>query len=113
MWLHGYIQLTCLIVRRTFAFTIIRHPGRATATYFASKLCIIPSYLSDICREVGGYAAGYWIDRFTVDELSRLLTDRKIPFGTIIQHLIFSSFSYFSRYTIKRLGMTLTRFRGN
>ena len=79
--------------------------------YYAKALCITPSYLSDICRDVSGYSAGYWIDRFTVSELARLLTDKTIPFNDIIDRLNFSSFSYFTRYTVKHLGMTPTQFR--
>jgi len=42
-------------------------------TYYASQLCITTHYLSKICKKVSGEPAIYWIDRFLIQEISRLL----------------------------------------
>ena len=44
--------------------------------FYASRLCITPHYLSELCRKVSGRPATYWIDRFTIQEITS-------PKGTI------------------------------
>ena len=44
--------------------------------FYASRLCITPHYLSEICKKVSGKPATYWIDRFTLQEITRLLRQK-------------------------------------
>ena len=34
-------------------------------SHYASKLCITPHYLTEVCKKASGKPATYWIDRFT------------------------------------------------
>lgn len=34
--------------------------------WYADKLCVTPNYLSEVSRKISGYAANYWISRYTV-----------------------------------------------
>lgn len=79
--------------------------------YYASRLCITPHYLSEICKKVSGQPATYWIDRFTTHEITHLLRQKDLPFTEIAEHLSFSSLSYFSRYVQKSLGVSPSAFR--
>lgn len=81
--------------------------------YYASRLCITPHYLSEVCRDTCGRPATYWIDRFTMQEITRLLACKELPLAGIAERLNFSSLSYFSRYVQKRLGTSPSTYRSN
>ena len=79
--------------------------------HYASQLCITPHYLSEICRKASGQAAMYWIDRFTLQEICRLLCRNELTLTDIADSLNFSSVSYLSRYVRKQLGMYPSEYR--
>ena len=80
--------------------------------WYADKLCVTPKYLSEVSRKISGYAAGYWINRYTVLDISRLLRDRSLTFVRISDMFGFSSPAYFSRYVQQHLGISPTEYRG-
>ncbi len=82
-------------------------------SYYASKLCITPHYLSEICKNVSGQPASYWIERFTLQEITRLLCRKELTLIDIASQLNFSSVSYFSRYVQKRTGLYPTAYRNS
>ena len=79
--------------------------------YYASRLCVTPHYLSEICRKASGRPASYWLDRFTVNEVTRLLLDKNVPLADIAARMNFSSLSYFSRYVQKHTGLSPSDYR--
>ena len=79
--------------------------------YYASELCITPHYLSEICKKVSGRPATYWIDRFTLQEATRLLCQKELTLKDVAARMNFSSVSYFSRYVQKRTGLYPTEYR--
>ena len=81
--------------------------------YYASRLCITPHYLSETCKRISGEPASYWIERFTMQEITRLLRQKELPLTEIAERMNFSSVSYFSRYIRKRLGVCPTEYRNN
>ena len=81
--------------------------------FYASRLCITPHYLSEICKKVSGKPATYWIDRFTLQEITRLLRQKELSLTTIAERMNFSSVSYFSRYVQKRMKITPSEYRKN
>lgn len=82
-------------------------------TFYASHLCITPHYLSEVCRKVSGLPATYWIDRFTLYEVTRLLRQKELSLTDIADRLNFSSLSYFSRYVQKRIGVSPSEYRSH
>ena len=80
--------------------------------YYASELCIAPKYLSEICKQVSGESANYWINRFTILDISRLLRDKQLDFVEIADLFNFSSASYFTRYVQRYLGESPSEYRG-
>ncbi|MBR5498774.1 MAG: AraC family transcriptional regulator, partial [Bacteroidales bacterium] len=50
--------------------------ARREVSHYASKLCVTPKHLSQISREVTGFSAGWWINRFTSLDISRQLRDK-------------------------------------
>lgn len=81
--------------------------------FYASRLSITPHYLSEICKKVCGTPATYWIDRFTLQEIVRLLRQKELSLTVIAERLNFSSLSYFSRYVQKRIGVSPSKYRSN
>ena len=81
--------------------------------FYASRLCITPHYLSEICKKVSGKPASYWIDRFTMQKVTRLLRQKEFSLTEIAERMNFSSVSYFSRYIRKRLGVCPAEYRNN
>ena len=79
--------------------------------FYASRLCITPHYLSELCRKVSGRPATYWIDRFTIQEITRLLRQKELSLTVISERMNFSSVSYFSRYVQKRLKISPSEYR--
>ena len=57
-------------------------------------------------------AANYWIHRYTVLDISRLLRDKSLTFVSISDMFDFSSPAYFSRYVQQHLGVSPTEYRG-
>lgn len=80
-------------------------------SYYADKLCVTPKYLSEVCKEVSGLTANYWITRFTVMHIRRLLADKKLSLTEISDMFNFSSLAYFSRFVVKNLGAPPSKFR--
>lgn len=80
-------------------------------TYYADCLCVTPKYLSEVSKKVSGYAANYWINRYTILDISRLLRDKSLSFVQISDMFGFSSPAYFSRYVQQNLGLNPTDYR--
>lgn len=80
-------------------------------TYYADCLCVTSKYLSEVSKKISGYAANYWINRYTILEISRLLRDKTLTFVQISDMFGFSSPAYFSRYVQRNLGLNPTDYR--
>ena len=80
-------------------------------SYYADCLCVTSKYLSEVSKKVSGYAANYWINRYTILDISRLLRDKSLSFVQISDMFGFSSPAYFSRYVQQNLGLTPTGYR--
>lgn len=81
-------------------------------TYYASELCIAPKDLSEISKSITGNSANWWINRFTILDISRQLRDRSLSFVDISEMFNFSSPAYFSRYVQRYLGESPSEYRG-
>lgn len=80
-------------------------------TYYADALCVTSKYLSEVSKKISGYPANYWINRYTILDISRLLRDKSLTFVQISDMFEFSSPAYFSRYVQHYLGMNPTEYR--
>lgn len=80
-------------------------------SYYVDCLCITSKYLSEVLKKVSRYAANYWINRYTILDISRLLRDKSLTFVQISDMFGFSSPAYFSRYVQQNLGLNPTDYR--
>ena len=96
-------------------FIALLYQGEYTAhrdlDYYASRLCVTPHHLSDVCRKVSGKPASFWIERFTLNGIKRMLSRKDVALGDVAERFNFSSLSYFSRYVQKKLGMPPSKYR--
>lgn len=86
---------------------------RREVAYYASQLCITPKYLTEISKKVSGFPANFWIDRFTIAEITRLLSDKNLTLKEISDRMNFSSLSYFCRYVQRIVKVTPSEYRNN
>ena len=77
-------------------------------SYYVDCLCITSKYLSEVLKKVSRYAANYWINRYTIFDISRLLSDKSLSFVQISDMFSFSSQAYLSRYVQQNLGFNPT-----
>ena len=75
-------------------------------SYYVDCLCITSKYLSEVLKKVSRYAANYWINRYTIFDISRLLRDKSLSFVQISDMFSFSSQAYLSRYVQQNLGQS-------
>lgn len=74
-------------------------------SHYASEICVTAKYLSEVCKKTSGHSANFWINRYTILDISRHLRNKKLTFSEISDLFNFSSPSYFSRYVQRYLGM--------
>lgn len=79
--------------------------------WYAAKMKITPKYLSEVCINASGHGASYWINKFTTDEIARLLHNPTMPINSISDLMNFTTRSYFSHYVREHLGMTPKDYR--
>ena len=103
-----HAQLVRKFIELLYQGNFIEHRN---LSYYAQKLFVSPHYLSEVCRKVSGKGASYFIDRFTMQEICRLLLQKEYSLTDIAEKLNFSSLSYFCRYVQKRIQMSPSAFR--
>jgi AraC-like DNA-binding protein len=79
--------------------------------YYASKLCISPKYLADICKKNSGMTPGQWIREYTVSDITHYLLHTDLSMKEISAKLGFSSTSFFGKYVKESLGYTPMEYR--
>lgn len=72
--------------------------------HYASKLCISPKYLSEVCKRAIVQTANFWIVHYTLRGITRMLRDKTLTIVQIADKFHFSSAAYLSRYVQKYLG---------
>lgn len=80
--------------------------------YYAAKLCVVPKYLSEVSNKVSGFSASYWINRYTAQDISEVLRQRKLTVAQTAKLFNFTSASYFNRYVKRSLGVYPSELRG-
>lgn len=80
-------------------------------SYYADCLCVSPKYLSEVCNKVSGHSAIFWINRYTILDISRKLRNKELSFVDIANLFGFSSQAYFTRYVQQHLGISPTEYR--
>ena len=80
-------------------------------TFYASKLCVTPKYLSAIVKEYSGKTPYKWIEETVMDEICRLLRQTGESVKTIAYDLNFSNVSFFGKFVKRHVGMSPVQYR--
>lgn len=94
-----------------FMCLLQKHPHEREVQWYAKQLGITPKYLSEICRDRSGKAAGEWIADITIAELKYYLRSTTLPIHEIAHVMEFPNASFFCQYTKKHTGQTPNHFR--
>ena len=113
--IYGYVEVPLQAASILSRFLSMLEGGayrtHREVAYYASVLCVVPKYLSEVSYKLSGFSVNYWIKRFTVQEIKRLLKDKSLTIVQISDMLNFPSSSYFNRYVHKNLGVSPTDYR--
>ena len=96
---------------REFTKLLQQYPHKREVQWYAQQLGITPKYLSEICKERSGKAAGEWIADVTVSEIKHYLHNTTKPIHEIARVMEFPNASFFCQYTKKHTGLTPNHFR--
>lgn len=80
-------------------------------SYYAEKLSVTPKHLSRTVKEVTGFSASQWIDRYLLLEAKVMLKSSTLTVSQIGDALHFATASAFGKFFRKATGMTPKQFR--
>ena len=81
--------------------------------WYSAKLHITSKYLSEISHQLTGRPASYWIEHYTIHEIIRLLSDKRLTLTDVVDQMHFSSQPALTRYLKRLTGKTPSEFRKN
>ncbi|WP_312362406.1 helix-turn-helix domain-containing protein [Sphingobacterium sp.] len=79
--------------------------------FYAGELNITPKYLNQICKMNTGVPASQWIQRYAKERIMVLLRSKNLNISEIADEMGFSSYSFFTRYVKRLLGVTPSEYR--
>lgn len=79
--------------------------------FYSDQLHITPKYLNQVCKANTGITASQWIQRYAKERIILLLQNKNLSIAEIADEMEFSSYSFFTRYVKKVLGMTPRDYR--
>lgn len=80
-------------------------------SFYAEKLHVSPTYLSEAVRSITGHTAMELITQRTVQLIIEYLNNPRLSFTQIADMMGFSSLNYFTRYVRKNLGKSPSELR--
>ena len=82
-------------------------------SFYASRLCITPRYMSSVVKSVSGKSAKHWIDEVTVNAVKVQLrySDRQV--AEVSYDMNFPNPSFFCKYFKRLVGMTPMDYRNS
>ncbi len=80
-------------------------------SYYASKLCITPKYLTVVCRRESGKTASDWINEYVNQDINYYLKNTNNTVKEIADLLGFENLSFFGKYVKTHFGKSPRNFR--
>jgi len=99
------------ISEQFFALVRDNYHEHRTVTYYASKLCITPKYLSQVVKDATGRPALDCIDDFVIAESKALLRSTDMTIEQISDSLGFANQSLFGKYFKRITGQSPRAYR--
>jgi YesN/AraC family two-component response regulator len=82
-------------------------------SFYASKLCLTPKYLSKLIKQASGRSAPDWIDSFVILEAKNMLKYSDISIKEIVYKLHFANQSVFYKFFKSHTGITPSEYRNS
>lgn len=82
-----------------------------SVSFYATKLCITPKYLTTLIKRISGRSVSEWIDNFVIIEAKTLLKYANMSVQEIAYHLNFPNQSFFGSYFKRNTGMSPSQFK--
>ncbi len=79
--------------------------------FYSDRLNITPKYLNQICKTNTGVTASHWIQCHAKERIIALLSNKHLSISEIADEMDFSSYSFFTRYVKKLLGVSPSEYR--
>ncbi|MBR1792522.1 MAG: AraC family transcriptional regulator [Bacteroidales bacterium] len=99
------------IAHQFFMALIQQHDNIHDLSFYASKLCVSPKYLSSVVSQVTKTPAKEWISRITIFNAKQMLLQTDLTIAQIADRLNFSTPSTFIRFFRQRTGTTPKAYR--
>ena len=87
---------------------VVKH---RSVSYYASKLCITPKYLTVVCRRESGKTASDWINEYVNQDINYYLKNTNNTVKEIADLLGFENLSFFGKYVKTNFGKSPRNFR--
>lgn len=84
---------------------------RRPVSYYASRLCITPKYLTLICRRESGKTASEWINEYVNQDINYYLKNTDKTVKEVACLLGFENLSFFGKYVKNNFGCSPRNFR--
>jgi len=84
---------------------------RNTVEYYARQLYVSPKYLSSVCRQSSGKTALYWINEYTLNDISYYLRNSNLTIKEVAVKLGFPNLSFFGKYVRQHFGVSPREYR--
>jgi YesN/AraC family two-component response regulator len=89
------------------------HTSERRMSFYASKLCLTPKYLSKLIKQASGRSAPDWIDSFVILEAKNMLKYSDISIKEIVYKLHFANQSVFYKFFKSHTGITPSEYRNS
>ncbi len=89
------------------------YPRPRSVDAYADRLCVTPKYLSAVCKKTSGRTASELINQSIVNDIRRLLQDRRMSIKEVANELDFPNLSFFGKYVKRMLGMSPKAYRAS
>lgn len=88
-----------------------RHVKHQMVDTYAQELCVSPTYLTKVCREITGKTALQWIREYTEADVRYYLLNSDMSIKEICDHLGFPNLSFFGKFCRRAFGVSPSDFR--
>lgn len=96
---------------RFFRLLSLHHAQERSVTFYASKLCVTPKYLSTVVKKVSGKTPYVWIKEETIKEMEYRLCHTQSSIKEIAYELNFPNCSFFGKFFKAEKGMSPLLYR--
>lgn len=108
---HAYMSSKEYLCDRFFHLIPVHYAQERSVTFYASKLCVTPKYLSTVVKEVSGKTPYAWIKEETIKGIEYRLCHTQSSLKEIANELNFPNCSFFGKFFKSQIGLSPQQYR--